>query len=275
MPTPKNYKSCAPPEFHILFMEKASAADILWVTKMELKQTEVFVNSFTPSSNETEQLEVEREDRQTVLRNPLPSQPKANVDLAHEDQQTVLQDPQPVLSKTTIEFEHDEDRQTVLRDPLPVSEPKTASGDEASVERKPTIEFASAPSISSGLTFSCVLIPRFDDHYLAGDITVDLLTWMKEVCISYGWHLDAITIRPGYMHWVMTVPLTANPSQFIRVTRLQISQKIFENYPRFKRKNLSSDFWAPSFSVAAGSQPHSMEDVDNFIRQTRSQQGIY
>jgi len=162
-----------------------------------------------------------------------------------------------------------------LRDPLPVSEPKTASGDEASVERKPTIEFASAPSISSGLTFSCVLIPRFDDHYLAGDITVDLLTWMKEVCISYGWHLDAITIRPGYMHWVMTVPLTANPSQFIRVTRLQISQKIFENYPRFKRKNLSSDFWAPSFSVAAGSQPHSMEDVDNFIRQTRSQQGIY
>jgi REP element-mobilizing transposase RayT len=218
---------------------------------MELKQSEVFVNSFTPSSNETEQIEVEREDRQTVLRDPLPSLPKANVEVEQEYQQIDLQEP------------------------LPTPEPKTASREEAPVERKPVIEFASAPSISSGLTFSCVLIPRFDDHYLAGDITVDLLTWMKEICISYGWHLDAITIRPGYMHWVMNVPLTANPAHFMRVVRLQISQKIFENYPRFKRKNLSNDFWAPSFSVAAGSQPHSMEEVDNFIRQTRTQQGIY
>jgi REP element-mobilizing transposase RayT len=195
---------------------------------MEDRQAEVFVNSFTLSSSETEQVEVEREDRQTDL-----------------------------------------------RDPLPVPESKTVGEKEASVERFPAVEVESVPGVSSGLTFSCVLIPRFDDHYLAGDITVDLVNWMREVCISYGWHLDAITIRPGYMHWVMTVPLTANPAHFMRVTRQLTSQKIFENYPRFKRKNLSNDFWAPSFSVAAGGQPHSMEDIDNFIRQTRNQQGIF
>ncbi len=186
------------------------------------------MNSFTPSPNETEQVELEREDRQTVLRDPLPA-------------------PKP----TTVEVK------------------------EASVERVPSIGIELVPSLPSGLTFSCVLIPRFDDHYLAGDITGDLQNWMMEICISYGWHLDAITIRPGYMHWVMTVPLTANPANFMRVTRQQTSQKIFEYYPRFKRKNLSNDFWAPSFSVAAGSQPHSMEDIDTFIRQTRSQQGIF
>jgi REP element-mobilizing transposase RayT len=195
---------------------------------MEHKQTEVFVNSFTPSPNDTEQVEREREDQQTVL-----------------------------------------------RDPLPVPEPMTIGEKEVSVERPPSIEVEVVSRVSSGLTFSCVLIPRFDDHYLTGDITGDLQNWMMEICISYGWHLDAITIRPGYMHWVMTVPLTANPANFMRVTRQQTSQKIFDYYPRFKRKNLSNDFWAPSFSVAAGSQPHSMEDIDNFIRQTRSQQGIY
>jgi REP element-mobilizing transposase RayT len=195
---------------------------------MEHKLIEVFVSSFPPSSNDTEQVELEREDQQTVL-----------------------------------------------RDPLPANKPETIAVEEASVESLPAIEVESVLNISSGLTFSCVLIPRFDDHYLTGDITGDLQKWMKEVCISYGWHLDAMTIRPGYMHWVMTVPLTANPAHFMRVTRLQTSQKIFEYYPRFKRKNLSNDFWAPSFSVAAGSQPHSMEDIDNFIRQTRSQQGIF
>jgi REP element-mobilizing transposase RayT len=192
--------------------------DILGLIKMEDKQTEVLVSSFTLSSNDTEQVELEREGQQTVLRDPLPA-----------------------IQPTTVEVK------------------------EASVEQTPSTVVEFVPSSPSGLTFSCVLIPRFDDHYLAGDITVDLVNWMKEVCISYGWHLDAITIRPGYMHWVMTVPLTANPAHFMRITRQQTSQKIFENYPRFKRKNLSSDFWAPSFSVAAGSQPHSMEDIDNFI----------
>ncbi|MBV5349880.1 hypothetical protein JZU71_01595 [bacterium] len=129
---------------------------------MEHKQTEVSVNSFTPSPNYMEQVELEREDQQTVL-----------------------------------------------RDPLPAPEPMTIGKKEVSVERAPSIEVESALGVSSGLTFSCVLIPRFDDHYLAGDITGDLQNWMMEICISYGWHLDAITIRPGYMHWVMTVPLTA------------------------------------------------------------------
>lgn len=182
----------------------------------------------SPSSGETEQIEVEHEDRQTVLHEPFPVQP----------------------SKPAVEAD------------FPAAPPSS-------------VEISAAPSLSSGLPFSCVLIPRFDDHYLAGDVTGDLLNWMKEICISYGWHLDAITVRPGYMHWVMTVPLNANPAHFMRLARQQTSQKIFENYPRFKRKNLSNDFWAPGFSVAAGSQLHSLEDIDRFVRQTRSQQGIY
>ena len=49
----------------------------------------------------------------------------------------------------------------------------------------------------SELSYVCLLIPRFSDHYLIGDITEDLVEWMKQVCISYGWRLDAISARPG------------------------------------------------------------------------------
>ena len=48
-------------------------------------------------------------------------------------------------------------------------------------------EMESLPQIPSDLTYSCLLIPRFSDHYLTGDVTHDLVKWMKDICISYGW----------------------------------------------------------------------------------------
>ena len=126
----------------------------------------------------------------------------------------------------------------------------------------------------SELSFVCLLIPRFSDHHLVGDITEDLVEWMKQICISYGWRLDAIAVRPGYLQWVMIVPLNANPAQFMRTIRQQTSQKIFEDYPRFRRLNISGQFWAPGNFVTAGNQLQTPETINNFILQTRRQQGI-
>ena len=127
---------------------------------------------------------------------------------------------------------------------------------------------------SSELSFVCLLIPRFSDHHLVGDITENLVEWMKQICISYGWRLDAIALRPGYLQWVMSVPLNANPAQFMRIIRQQTSQRIFEDFPRFKRLNMSGQFWAPGNFVVAGTQLQTLEAINNFILQTRRQQGI-
>lgn len=134
---------------------------------------------------------------------------------------------------------------------------------------------AAMPNNPSEISYSCVLIPRFSDHYLTGDLVQDLGTWMKNICIAYGWRLDALSIRPGYIHWIMAVPLTASPARFIKTICQQTSQKIFDDYPRFKRINPSLDFWAPSFSVTSGSAPQSMEEINAYILQVRKQQGIY
>jgi REP element-mobilizing transposase RayT len=126
----------------------------------------------------------------------------------------------------------------------------------------------------SELSYVCLLIPRFSDHHLIGDITEDLVEWMKQICISYGWRLDAISLRPGYLQWVMIVPLNANPAQFMRIIRQHTSQKIFDDYPRFRRQNVSGQFWAPGNFVAAGSQLQTPETINKFILQTRKHQGI-
>jgi REP element-mobilizing transposase RayT len=127
---------------------------------------------------------------------------------------------------------------------------------------------------SSELTYVCLLIPRFSDHYMVGDITEALVEWMKQVCVSYGWRLDAISVRPGYLQWIMIVPLNANPAQFMRLIRQHTSEKIFDEFPRYKQKNLSGQFWAPGNFVVAGNQLQTPEIVNAFILQTRRNQGI-
>jgi REP element-mobilizing transposase RayT len=127
---------------------------------------------------------------------------------------------------------------------------------------------------SSQLSFVCLLIPRFSDHHLIGDITEDVVEWMKQVCISYGWRLDAISVRPGYLQWVMSVPLNTNPAQCMRLIRQHTSQKIFDDFPRYKRQNMSGQFWAPGNFVVAGDQLQTLETINQFILQTRRHQGL-
>ncbi|MBI5943465.1 MAG: transposase [Chloroflexi bacterium] len=183
-----------------------------------------------------------------------------------------------VMTETEqVQFEQRE-LQTVLPEAMPASaqpvtleETRPASG----MEEIEIVEVESFQQNLYELSYSCLLIPRFSDHYLTGDITSDLPDWVRQICISYGWRLDDIMVRPGHLHWVMTVPITVNPAQFMRLMRQLTSQKIFEYYPRYARKNVSSDFWAPAFLVAPGKQFQSMENINAFILQTRRQQGIY
>jgi REP element-mobilizing transposase RayT len=220
------------------------------------------VNSFEYVTTETEQAHLEQKELQTILRASLPvSAPEGKL-----EEQTVISNP-------ALEVSIKEEVRVPLSIPaletiLEVESPSTGTGDSQ------IVELESIQQISYELSYSCLLIPRFSDHYLSGDITEDLPRWIKEICISYGWRLGAIMIRPGYFQWIITVPLTASPAQFMRITRQQTSLKILEDYPRFKRQNLSGDFWAPGFSVAPGNQFQSMESVNSFILQTRRNQGI-
>jgi REP element-mobilizing transposase RayT len=125
------------------------------------------------------------------------------------------------------------------------------------------------------LSYVCLLIPRFSEHYLTGDITLSLPVWMKEICVSYGWRLESVIIRPGYVQWALSVPPAANPAQIIRITRQHTSQKILSEFPRYKQLNLSGDFWAPGYSIISGNQLQTPEAISNFIQLTRKQQGIY
>jgi REP element-mobilizing transposase RayT len=124
------------------------------------------------------------------------------------------------------------------------------------------------------LTYACLLIPRFTQHHLTGDLAERLSEWMPEICIAFGWRLEFISVRPDYLHWLANVPPAASPSYMMRVIRQGISEKVFEEFPRFKKENPSGDFWAPGYLIMGDTQPAPARVIKDFIQQTRQRQGI-
>lgn len=124
------------------------------------------------------------------------------------------------------------------------------------------------------LTYACLLVPRLTTHYLTGDIADRLSEWLADICISFGWRLEHIAVRPEYLQWVVNVPPATSPGRVMRVVREQTSEKIFVAFPRLKRENPSGDFWAPGYLIMGGSQPHPAQLVKDYIKQIRQRQGI-
>jgi REP element-mobilizing transposase RayT len=122
------------------------------------------------------------------------------------------------------------------------------------------------------LSYTCLLLPRFDSDLLLGDVTVGLQSWMEQICVSFRWHLEFLSVKADYLHWTIRVPPATSTAYFMQVIREQTSRHIFADFPRFTPKNLSNDFWAPGYLIFWGSQPHPIEIIQRFIHQTRQHQ---
>jgi REP element-mobilizing transposase RayT len=123
-------------------------------------------------------------------------------------------------------------------------------------------------------SFVCLLVPRFEEHTLVGDLSDSLHTWMRDICISFGWNLKFIEISPNYLHWIMTVKITSSPAEFMNIVRKTTSNKIFDEFPRFSEQNMSKKFWAPYYYVGVGNVPYSKPSIQSFIDQIRMEQGF-
>jgi len=124
------------------------------------------------------------------------------------------------------------------------------------------------------LAYACLLIPRFETHRLKGDLAGRLPGWLQQICISQGWRLEYAKVRSEYLQWILRVPPSVPPAFIVRAVRKHSSTQIFEDFPRFKRENLSNDFWALNYLVASGTNPHPLELIDKFIKMTRRAQGL-
>lgn len=124
------------------------------------------------------------------------------------------------------------------------------------------------------LTYACLLVPRMENHFLTGDVNDRISEWVPQICVAFGWRLEHLAIRPEYLQWIVNVPPSTSPGYLMRVMRQQISDRLFAEFVRFKKDNPSGDFWAPGYLIMGGSTPHPPKLVKDFIKQTRSRQGV-
>ena len=161
--------------------------------------------------------------------------------------------------------------ETPIRRPMPGELDETRPHSITEVAGRVMLE-----PISPGLynlTYACLLVPRFSNHYLTGDMADRLSEWLPQICIAFGWRLEYLAVRPEYVQWVLNVPPATSPGYLMRIIRQQTSEKIFTEFSKLKKENPSGDFWAPGYLIMGGTQPHPPQLVKDYIKQTRTRQG--
>ena len=134
--------------------------------------------------------------------------------------------------------------------------------------------FESSEAGMTQLNFACLLVPRFINHYLTGDLADRLSKWMENICVAFGWRLEFLAVRPEYLQWNVTAEPNTSPGYLMRIMGEQTSEKIFAQFQSLKKENPSGDFWAPGYLIMGGLKPHPSQLVKDYIKQTRRRQGI-
>jgi REP element-mobilizing transposase RayT len=124
------------------------------------------------------------------------------------------------------------------------------------------------------INYACVLLPRLPEHHLTGDLSVNLSGWMRRLSLAFGWRLEYLAVRPGWLQWIACVAPETSPIHVVQLVRQRTSQLIFAEFPRYSAENPSDDFWAPGYLLVTSTKPLPGEMVQQFIRQTRLRQGI-
>ncbi len=130
-----------------------------------------------------------------------------------------------------------------------------------------------APPVSDAIAYTCVLIPRVPNHYLAGDLSDLLHQALPRICQAFGWMLDSLNVHVDYLQWSVTVTPGVSPGNLARIVRQRTSDELFRTFPRLLDQNLTGDFWAPGYLVVRGEQLTAPQLLRDFIQQTRRRQG--
>jgi REP element-mobilizing transposase RayT/CheY-like chemotaxis protein len=220
---------------------------------------------------------------ESVSTRPSPSQPRVNnressPSVNINDLLINNQNSEQTIEHVTQDFDATMPSKSQRRPQTPIRKPGTGELDETKPHSiTEVLGQVMVEPVTAGLynlTYACLLVPRFTSHYLTGDISDRLSEWLPKICVAFAWRLEYLAVRPEYVQWVLNVPPATSPGYLMRVMRQQTSEKIFEEFPRMTKENPSGDFWAPGYLIMGGTQPHPPALVKDYIKQTRTRQGI-
>jgi CheY-like chemotaxis protein len=123
------------------------------------------------------------------------------------------------------------------------------------------------------LPLTVVLIPRFPEHRLEGELAKQLRTWIERLCIAWDWRAETVDIHPQYLALTVRLPGHMAPDRALMHLRRGLSSRILANLPWMAADLPSGRFWAPGQLLAAAEAIEPAR-IGDFIEQTRRIQGL-
>ena len=93
------------------------------------------------------------------------------------------------------------------------------------------------------------LVPRLNDHYLLGELALELRECFPVLCEIYGWELASLSVRPDYLKWTLLDFPECLMRDMLGVVRNWTSARIFKAFSALQAGNPTQDFWSPGYLV--------------------------
>lgn len=123
------------------------------------------------------------------------------------------------------------------------------------------------------LPFTAILLPRFPNHKLVGSLANQLETWLKDLCIAWGWRMAKIDIRPEFLRFTLFLSPEVAPAPSVQSLAQNLSTRILQAFPGMADDLPSGQFWTKSYLLTAGSDV-GKDRLATFIETTRKEQGL-
>lgn len=121
------------------------------------------------------------------------------------------------------------------------------------------------------LSLFTVLLPRFPEHELTGELAERLHAWTTRLCMAWDWTAERVDIQPDRLEVTLVLPPEESPAHAIQELRDGLSERVLRSFPELLPDLPSRRFWASSYLLRAG-PPAPPDDVETFIRETRHAQ---
>jgi CheY-like chemotaxis protein len=158
--------------------------------------------------------------------------------------------------------------------PIPKSQEDMVNDNLSNTEPVPAAVFD--PNTLQPYTF--LIFPANPTQFITRDLAVQCNRQLPLILKSFGWQLNAISVRPLYLQWSALVPPMCNLSEKLSDIRLQLNTLFFNNNPSLLQSNPDGDFWMSGYLGISGLQPPSNRMVNDFLslyRKTEQQGRTY
>ncbi len=177
----------------------------------------------------------------------------------------------PLLERFNLNPEPVKEHPSEAVEEVETVEPETAASMPASddlYERMNQLESASKQEARETITVA--LIPRSENMILQRQISGVLNQTVSRLCLAFNWELDNLTIRPTFMQWTVTIPVSLSPEDMISIVKKETSLELIKALSADFGLTDKDDFWATESMSAVGRDFVPSIHWQNFILRRKS-----